>query len=134
MYQIMKSISFCYGHRLLEYQGKCANIHGHNGRAEIILAGKNLDNRGILVDFSDVYSAAKSWIDDNIDHKLLLRKDDPLIPLLDKQNETYFTMDQNPTAENIAALLFEKIQELGYPVISVKLWETETCYANYSSD
>ncbi len=133
MYQIMKSVSFCYGHRLLDYDGKCANIHGHNGRAEFMLAGNALNSQGILIDFSAVYQAAKGWIDQHIDHKLLLHQDDPLIALLEQHNEPYFMMQQNPTAENIAALLYEKMQQAGYPVIRVRLWETETCYAEHGS-
>jgi 6-pyruvoyltetrahydropterin/6-carboxytetrahydropterin synthase len=40
-------------------------------------------------------------------------------------------MDKNPTAENIAQLIFEKTREAGFPVTEVKLWETESCHATY---
>ena len=54
IYQVTKIIPFCYGHRLLNYDGKCKYLHGHNGLAEISLSSKKLDHRGMVVDFTDV--------------------------------------------------------------------------------
>ena len=54
MYRISKSVSFCYGHRLLNYNGKCAHLHGHNARAEITLESRALDASGMVEDFSVV--------------------------------------------------------------------------------
>ena len=48
MYEIVKSVNFCYGHRLLNYVGPCANLHGHNAKADIMLASEDLDERGLL--------------------------------------------------------------------------------------
>jgi len=134
MYEIVKSISFCYGHRLLNYVGPCANLHGHNAKVDILLASEHLDELGMLMDFSDIKRVAKNWIDDTLDHTLLLNKNDPVIPLLDQNNEKYFVMDKNPTAENIAELIFNYIEEQGFPVKSVTLWETDTCFARYSRE
>ncbi|MBI3326298.1 MAG: 6-carboxytetrahydropterin synthase, partial [Nitrospinae bacterium] len=38
MYKITKELHFCYGHRLMDYQGQCAHPHGHNGKIEIRLS------------------------------------------------------------------------------------------------
>ena len=133
MYEVMKSVSFCYGHRLLDYDGKCANLHGHNARADIVLRGDKLDDRGILFDFTAIHSTAKKWIDENLDHILLLRKDDPVIAALDDLDETYFVMDDNPTAENIARLIYDYMRSQDFPVERVRLWETDTCFAVYSA-
>ena len=54
MYRVTKSVSFCYGHRLLNYDGKCRHLHGHNADAVITLESETLDERGMLVDFSDI--------------------------------------------------------------------------------
>ena len=54
MFRVSKEIDFCYGHRLLRYEGKCRHLHGHNGRAVIVLEGESLDERGMLVDFADI--------------------------------------------------------------------------------
>ena len=50
MYEIVKRIHFCYGHRLLDYQGKCAHPHGHNGVIEVKLASTTLDKKGMVLD------------------------------------------------------------------------------------
>ena len=55
MYHITREIDFCYGHRLLNYDGKCRFLHGHNGRAVIKIAAETLDERGMVFDFSDVW-------------------------------------------------------------------------------
>jgi 6-pyruvoyltetrahydropterin/6-carboxytetrahydropterin synthase len=74
MYRISKSVSFCYGHRLLNYKGKCAHLHGHNARAVITLEGDSLDELGMLEDFSRVKRLVWEWLDDEIDHTLLLHR------------------------------------------------------------
>ena len=48
MFRVTRRIDFCYGHRLLNYDGKCKNLHGHNGRAEIVIAAEKLDDRGMV--------------------------------------------------------------------------------------
>ena len=50
-YRVAKEIAFCYGHRLLDYAGKCRHLHGHNGRAVITLESDRLDALGMVVDF-----------------------------------------------------------------------------------
>jgi 6-pyruvoyltetrahydropterin/6-carboxytetrahydropterin synthase len=132
MYRVTREIEFCYGHRLLDYEGKCRHLHGHNGRAVIVLQAVKLDSRGMLVDFGDIKQKVQRWIDENLDHNMLLHRDDPLLPLLQERGERVFVMDTNPTAENIARLIFEKTVEAGLPVVEVILWETEKCYAAFS--
>jgi len=107
MFYLMQEMDFCYGHRLLNYEGKCRNLHGHNGRLEILLAGEKLDSRGMLLDFGDIKRLLKTWIDDHLDHKT------------------------NPTAENIARLIFEQARHLGLPIDEVRLWETERSSSAY---
>lgn len=130
-YQVAKVISFCYGHRLLRYHGKCKYLHGHNGLAEIILRKSGLDVRGMVVDFTDVKNEIGAFINDKLDHKMLLHKKDPLVPLLKKSGEPFTLMDANPTAENIAKFIYEFAKSKKFPVVAVKLWETETSYAVY---
>jgi 6-pyruvoyltetrahydropterin/6-carboxytetrahydropterin synthase len=132
MYQVTKEIPFCYGHRLLNYDGKCKNLHGHNGVAEITLETDNLDQSGFVVDFSVIKQIVSRWIDDNFDHRLLLHKDDPVVEYLTAQGEPIKVLDVNPTAENIAKLIFTFVEQQGLPVVQVKLWETPSCYAVYS--
>lgn len=133
MFEVAKEIRFCYGHRLLHYEGKCRHLHGHNGRAVITLAAPSLDARGMVVDFSEIKKVVGAWIDANLDHRMLLHKDDPVLPELKRQGEPVFLMDVNPTAENIAKLIFEVAAKLGFPVLEVRLWETDDSFAIYRS-
>ena len=79
MYSVTKRIEFCYGHRLLDYDGICKHPHGHNATAEIEVRTGTLDNRNMVCDFSDIKRVVKGWIDKELDHKMLLRHDDPLV-------------------------------------------------------
>jgi 6-pyruvoyltetrahydropterin/6-carboxytetrahydropterin synthase len=132
MYRVTREIEFCYGHRLLNYEGKCRHLHGHNGRAVITLAGSELDRRGMLVDFAEIKRKVQHWIDENLDHNMLLCRDDPLLTVLSERGERVFVMDCNPTAENIARLIYERAEAAGLPVIEVVLWETEHCFSAYA--
>jgi 6-pyruvoyltetrahydropterin/6-carboxytetrahydropterin synthase len=132
MYRVTREIDFCYGHRLLDYDGKCRHLHGHNGRAVITLEGPRLDARGMLVDFTEIKRQVQRWIDENLDHNMLLRRDDPLLPALRERGERFFVMDENPTAENIARLIFDRAREAGLPVVEVVLWETDQCCSTYA--
>src|SRR4051794_17284173 len=131
MYRVTREIAFCYGHRLLDYEGKCRHLHGHNGRAVISLEARELDAKGMLVDFSEIKRQVQRWIDENLDHNMILCRKDPLLPLLQERGERVFVMDQNPTAENIARLIFEHAIKEGLPVVEVLLWETDNCHASY---
>ena len=134
MYQVSKSVSFCYGHRLLNYTGKCQHLHGHNARAVITLESKVLDERGMVEDFSEVKRLVWSWLDEEIDHTLLLHRDDPILPVLQGAGERVMATDENPTAEVIARMIYEFVAGKGYPVTGVTLWETETSHASYRPD
>ena len=131
MYRVTREISFCYGHRLLNYSGKCRFLHGHNGTAEITLESDQLDARGMLLDFSEIKQVVSGWIASNLDHKMLLHRDDPVLPMLQAKGEPVFVMDTNPTAEAIARLIFDFATSRGFPVVEVRLWETDTCCATY---
>jgi len=132
MYRVYKDIHFCYGHRLLNYDGKCAHPHGHNGKIVISLEAKTLDKRGMVHDFGDIKEIVQSWVDREMDHKMILRKDDVLVKILKDLKEPYFVMDENPTAENLAKLVFDFAKAKKLPVKSVTFWESVSSSATYS--
>jgi 6-pyruvoyltetrahydropterin/6-carboxytetrahydropterin synthase len=132
MYRVTRQIEFCYGHRLINYDGKCRHLHGHNGLAVVTLEGPNLDDRGMLVDFGDIKRKLQSWIDAELDHNMLLHRDDPILPILREQGERVFVMDRNPTAESIARLIHDQGRAAGLPIVEVVLWETPNCYATFT--
>jgi 6-pyruvoyltetrahydropterin/6-carboxytetrahydropterin synthase len=131
MFRVTREIDFCYGHRLLSYEGKCKYLHGHNGRAVIAIESADLDDRGMVLDFSDIKRVVSNWIDENLDHRMILRRDDPAVPLLQKLGEPLYIVDANPTAENIARLIFDYTQSQGFPIVEAHLWETPRCCATY---
>ena len=131
MYRLIKKLHFSYGHRLIGYQGKCAHPHGHNAEVELELQGENLDDTGMLVDFSEISRRLMSFIEAELDHLMLLHRDDPLTSVLEGLGEPVFKMDVPPTAENIARLIYGKARELGLPVAAVRLWETPRACAEY---
>jgi 6-pyruvoyltetrahydropterin/6-carboxytetrahydropterin synthase len=132
MYSVTKRIDFCYGHRLLDYNGICKHPHGHNAVAEIEVRTDALDMRNMVVDFSDIKRIVKGWIDRELDHKLILRHDDPLVKPLQSLGEPIFIVDSNPTVERIARLIYEVSHEQGLPVVRVTVWETPTSWATYT--
>ncbi|MDZ4781741.1 MAG: 6-carboxytetrahydropterin synthase [Planctomycetia bacterium] len=132
MFRVTREIDFCYGHRLLNYDGKCKHLHGHNGLAIITIEAEKLDERGMVLDFTDIKQVVSRWIDENLDHRMILQRDDPIVTVLQAQGEPLYLMDSNPTAENIAKLIFDITSQAGFPIIESKLWETPHCYATYS--
>jgi 6-pyruvoyltetrahydropterin/6-carboxytetrahydropterin synthase len=131
MYSVTKRLEFCYGHRLLEYDGKCKYPHGHNAVVEVEIRSQTLDSRNMVRDFSEIKRAVQSWIDSELDHRMLLRWDDPLAAALQQLGEPVFLLDSNPTAERIARLIFEHVAADGFPVVRVGVWETPHSFAEY---
>jgi len=134
MYTVTRELSFCYGHRLLDHGGKCGRLHGHNGLLRVTLASQSLDRIGMVVDFLDIKKALQRWIDETLDHRLLLRRSDPAVEPLQAIGEEVCVVDFNPTAENIARHVCEHLELAGLPVVEVSLWETSTCAASYRPD
>lgn len=132
MYSVTKKISFCYGHRLLNYSGKCRHLHGHNGLIEITVDKEELDDLGMVVDFGDIKTAVKQWVDDTLDHRLILNEEDPIRADMDKHKQPYITIKGNPTAEAIARHIFDHCTAVHLPVKNIRLWETLDSCADYA--
>ena len=133
---VARTLEFDTGHRLLKHEGKCRNYHGHRYKAEIIvttLAG--LDHVGRVVDFGVIKAKVGGWIDEHWDHAMVLEQGDPLIPFLKENNQRVFVVENAPTAENLAEILFvvaaNLLNDSGLRVVRVALWETPNCRADY---
>ncbi|MBI4055930.1 MAG: 6-carboxytetrahydropterin synthase [Elusimicrobia bacterium] len=131
MYSVTKIIHFCYGHRLLGYPGKCRHPHGHNGKIEITLTRPKLDRLGMVMDFEAIKKNVQAWVDQELDHKMILNRKDPLAKILLKLGEPCYLIPENPTAEAIAKLIFEYARKKKLPVSEVRLWETSNSFASY---
>ena len=132
MYSVTKKIEFCYGHRLLDYDGMCKHPHGHNAVAEIEIQADALDARNMVADFGDIKRVVKGWVDRELDHRMILRRDDPLVRCLQSLGEPVYLLESNPTVERIARLVYDISREQGLPVVRVTVWETPTSWATYS--
>ncbi len=132
MYRVAEIVEFPYGHRLLRYEGPCSALHGHNGRAEIVVGSDSLDAQSMVADFTVIGQAAREFIHGALDHRMLLHQDDPLVAVLRLHDQPVFTMDVDPTAEAIARLIFDRVAARGLNVCEVRLWETTTSVASYA--
>ena len=133
MYSVTKRIEFCYGHRLMDYDGVCRHPHGHNAIVEIDIRAERLDGRSMVADFTDIKRIVKGWIDRELDHKMILRQDDPLAEALRQLGEPMYLLESNPTVERIAQLIFDTSREQGLPVSRVTVWETPASWATYTA-
>ena len=140
----MRKVTFCAGHRLLNHEGKCANLHGHNYLVEFHVTGNEIDELGRVVDFSVLNKLFKSWIDEHWDHGFLLWvQDSNAIDALKQVKPTkIYPLPYNPTAENMARYLLDEIAPTliqtikGYDlrVTKVVVWETENAFAEVTVD
>ncbi len=86
----------------------------------------------MVLDFALVKKKILAWLQDNLDHRLLLMRGDPLIPILEKAGELFVILETPPTAENLARLIHDRAKKEGFPVVRVRVWETPDQSALYT--
>ena len=123
---------FSYGHRVVGHEGKCQNLHGHNGRVTFFCSAPNLDSVGRVIDFSVIKSTLVKWVEENWDHKMLIWEEDPLISKLIELDPTVVSVPFNPTAENISNYLIDNVapellKDSGVELYKVEFMETRKC-------
>lgn len=119
MYELTVESEFAAAHSLREYHGKCENLHGHNWKVQVVLSAGKLDKLGMVMDFRDVKRLVGEILD-GLDHRHL--------------NELEEFKRQNPTTENIARVLHERLSARmpdGIAVGKVTVWESEKSGASY---
>lgn len=134
---VVKRFEFPAGHRLLGYNGKCRNLHGHSFVAEVCVSAQHVDKMGFVVDFTSISHWLKDWIDTHWDHALIInRQDTKLLKFLKSIDKTkYYLLDANPTTENMAKHLYTQMHTLFIPssprieISWVRIWESTTSYA-----
>ncbi|MBU2574230.1 MAG: 6-carboxytetrahydropterin synthase [Elusimicrobia bacterium] len=131
MFTIKKIFHISYGHQLFGYRGKCANLHGHNARIEVVIKAEKLNAQDMVMDFTVLGARVKKWLDANLDHKVLLSSKDPLLKTLQAKGQKCFVTEASPTAEVLARLIFEALKKQHLPVKKVSFQETETSTASY---
>ncbi len=143
MESCVRKIHFCYGHRVMNHESKCATLHGHNGIIWVHATPvKNLDNLGRVIDFSVLKEKVGGWVDQYWDHTMILFKDDQkTIELVDQAPafKKTFVLPTNPTAENLSAYLLWEVcpkvlKNSGVIVHKITFFETENCYTEEIAD
>jgi 6-pyruvoyltetrahydropterin/6-carboxytetrahydropterin synthase len=138
---LMRRIRFCSGHRLFRHGGKCEFFHGHNYMADFFVTGDEVDEVGRVVDFAELKRILKGWIDENWDHAFILSEEDKNgIEAIKMVVPTkYYLLPFNPTAENMAMYLVEKICPQLFDGMTIRatkviIWETEEAYSEATID
>lgn len=122
MVTVTKHFGFEACHHLPNYKGACHNLHGHSYKLDVTVLGdietdKSKSNYGMIIDFKELKKIVKEVAVDKYDHSNL--------------NDFF----ENPTAEKMVLRIADDIQNKlpkGLFVMNVKLWETESSYAEYN--
>lgn len=135
-YEITRRLEFDYGHRLLNHEGKCRNVHGHRGVVELTVAAPALDEVGRVIDFGVLKSVVGGWIDEHLDHGYIGQQGDPVLEVCAEVGSKFLVVDFPPTAEHLARYLFDVASNLlggSYQirVVRVRLYETPNGWADY---
>jgi len=149
---VCKTMTTETAHRLIDYVGKCASIHGHSYKWEVTAAldGRGTQANGISIDFGDLKAAMRAVIYDPFDHALVLSIEDPLVPTLqapylmataaDGTPQKVVTFPWNPTAEKFASYTAMHLQSIGdaadngFDILRVRVWETANSYGQWTAD
>jgi len=138
MFKATKEFKRDMAHRLPTHWGKCFNVHWHTYKALITIQWEHLqeewEETWMIKDFSN-FKPIKEWIDENRDHAYVGAKDDEVLWYLELEWFRTYSMDNNPTAENMSKLLYEKAKELlpWVEINKVVIYETPTSFAEYSA-
>lgn len=138
MYTLQTSASFDSAHFLKGYEGKCSNIHGHRWLVEVTVASEEIEKegqiRGMIVDFKTLKEDLKN-LADMFDHSLVIEEGSLRKKTQEALLEEEFRIVElpfRPTAENLAKYFYDRIEESGYQVVLVKVYETPNNCAGYS--
>ncbi len=120
MYELKIITEFSAAHHLRNFRGKCESLHGHNWKVEVVVRGNGLDDSGVVLDFAEIKAATRKIMSE-IDHCYL--------------NELPFFIEHNPSSENIARYIFERLQkeieDERVRVSRVTAWESQDACASY---
>jgi len=121
MYRLTIQTSFAAAHNLLQYQGDCENLHGHNWKVDVTVAARELDKSGLGIDFKILKAETRRLLE-TLDHKYL--------------NDLPMFKGLSPSSENIARYLFEELGRTlnndNVTVTLVNVWESDFACASYS--
>ena len=110
---VSREFEFDAAHKLINYKGKCENLHGHRWKVQVTLQAPMRED-GIAFDFAELEKIVKEKVIKKLDHTYL----NDLLP--------------QPSTENIALWIWKRLREL--PLYEVKVWESPTSWVTYRGD
>jgi 6-pyruvoyltetrahydropterin/6-carboxytetrahydropterin synthase len=120
MYYLGVKNEFSAAHFLKKYNGKCANLHGHNWVVEAVFKCEELDESYMAVDFTVLKKILKKRMEE-LDHKFL--------------NVHDFFAEKNTTAEMIAKYIYDsiknEIKDEKFDIFEIKVWESGKSWVSY---
>jgi 6-pyruvoyltetrahydropterin/6-carboxytetrahydropterin synthase len=116
VYKVKVEANFSSAHNLRGYKGKCEELHGHNWKVEAVAGNSRLDKIGFVLDFKCMKKILNRLLDE-LDHKYL--------------NKLAYFKKINPTSENIAKYIYDKLKPEIPELISVTVWENPASCAIY---
>jgi len=123
MYRLEIKTAFAAAHNLINYQGECENLHGHNWKVEVFVTARELDKAGLGIDFK-ILKAETNALLKTLDHKYL--------------NELPPFVEESPSSENISRYLFQqlsaKLNNGNVKVEKITVWESDFAAASYYED
>lgn len=119
MYQVSVEASFSAAHSLRKYPGRCESLHGHNWRVAVTVGSKRLDRVGMVMDFWKLKKGLAEVLDE-LDHRCL--------------NDLPYFKRYNPTSENVARYLHQRMRPRLGTSFKITVWETDTSWASYEED
>jgi len=135
--KVTKIFKWHCSHLLTHHEGLCKNLHGHTYKLEVEVEGttqKEGRSRGMVIDFGDLKSVVNNYVVDKFDHALIINKSNlEVIKFAQSQDWKLMQFPGETTAENMAEWIFTQLKNLkahpDFKVIRVRLYETETSYA-----
>jgi 6-pyruvoyltetrahydropterin/6-carboxytetrahydropterin synthase len=140
MYKLKTESSFDAAHFLIDYHGKCENLHGHRWRVVAYLAQQELCKEGahkdMVLDFGEFKSALRK-LTEELDHSFIVEEGSLMqetLACLEKEGFVLTIMPFRTTAENLARYFYNRLAELGLPVSEIEVYETPNNCAIYCGD
>lgn len=120
MYRLTVKTGFAAAHNLINYQGDCENLHGHNWKIDVTVTARELDQAGLAIDFK-VLKRETNAVLDQLDHKYV--------------NQHPFFTSLSPSSENIARFLYHelatRLNDGNVTVEKIGVWESDNACAEY---
>lgn len=114
--ELTVEMSFCAALRLPNLEGPCQNLHGHDFRLAVTVAGRPDPRTGAIVDFLALKRIVEEEVVRPVDHRLL--------------NEVH----PNPTVENLATWIWGRLRERVPALVEIRIWESAELSVTYRGD